>query len=95
MKKRLKKIPRFKNEDQERRFWNSHSPLDYEHGPILTGNFFHKLKPSTILTSLRMPAWLMNALRGIANKKDIPAQSLMKLYLSEKVEEELRGSSRR
>lgn len=95
MKKKQKRIPRFKNEDQERRFWATHSPLDYEHGPILTGNLFPRLKPSTVLTSLRMPAWLMNALRGIANKKDIPAQSLMKLYLSERVEEELRASTRR
>ncbi len=91
MKKKLKKVPRFKNEDHEREFWAEHSPLDYEHGPVLVGSLFPNLKPSTVLTSLRLPAWLMSALKGIANKKDIPTQSLMKIYLSEKVEEEMRS----
>jgi len=95
MKKKPRKIPRFKSEDQERKFWATHSPLDYEHGPPAVGNLFPNLKPSTVLTSLRLPAWLMNALKGIANKKDIPAQSLMKMYLSEKVQEEIRSSFKR
>ena len=95
MKKKLKNIPKFRTEDQEREFWARHSPLDYEHGPTLHGRLFPNLKPSTVLTSIRLPAWLMNALKSIANKNDVPTQSLMKMYLSEKVEAELRSSSRR
>lgn len=94
-KKKLKKIPKFKSEDQEREFWAKNSPLDYEHGQVLRGNLFPNLKPTTVLTSIRLPAWLLNSLKGIANKRDVPTQSLMKMYLAEKVEEELRASARR
>ena len=95
MKKKLKKIPKFKHEDEEREFWANNSPLDYVHGEALRGNLFPNLKPTTVLTSIRLPAWLLDNLKGIANKRDIPAQSLMKMYLAEKVEEELRTSARR
>ncbi len=95
MNKKLKKVPRFKNEEQERNFWAKHSPLDYEHGPVFVVHSFPKLKPSTVLTSIRLPAWLMAELRLIANKRDVPAQSLMKMYLAEKVEEELHTASHR
>ncbi|MDE3057235.1 MAG: hypothetical protein KGJ59_04690 [Bacteroidota bacterium] len=91
----LKKAPRFKNEDEERVFWAKHSPLDYEHGPVLRGNLFPNLKPTTVMTSIRLPLWLQTSLKTIANKKDVPVQSLMKMYLSEKVEEEMRSASRR
>ncbi len=95
MKKRLRKIPEFNNEDEEREFWAKHSPLDYEHGPVLVVRSFPNLKPSTVLTSIRLPLWLMAELKGIANKRDIPTQSLMKMYLAEKVEEERRSNIRR
>jgi len=93
--KKLKKIPKFKNEDEERQFWAKHSPLDYEHGPILRGNLFPNLKPTTVMTSLRLPEWMLERIKQLANKRDIPAQSLMKMYLAEKLEEELRLSSNR
>jgi predicted DNA binding CopG/RHH family protein len=90
-KKKLKKIPTFKNEDEEREFWATHDTTEYHDLSKAVRVSFPNLKPSTVLTSIRLPAWLMNALKGIANKKDVPAQSLMKMYLSEKVEEEMRS----
>lgn len=94
-KKKLKKIPRFRNEDEEREFWATHDTTEYVDITKAVRVSFPNLKPSTVLTSLRLPAWLMVSLKRIANKKDIPTQSLMKMYLSEKVEEEIRASSHR
>ncbi len=94
-KKNLKKVPKFKNEDEERKFWAIHDTTEYFDLSKAVRVSFPNLKPSTVLTSIRLPAWLLNSIKGIANKKDVPAQSLMKMYLAEKVEEELKTSLRR
>jgi len=94
-KKKLKIVPKFKNEDEEREFWAVHDTTEYFDLSKAVRVSFPNLKPSTVLTSIRLPAWLMFELKRIANKKDIPAQSLMKIYLAEKVEQENRASSRR
>ncbi|MDP1678050.1 MAG: BrnA antitoxin family protein [Bacteroidota bacterium] len=94
-KKNLKKVPKFKNEDDERKFWATHDTTEYYDLSKAVRVSFPNLKPSTVLTSIRLPAWLLNSIKGIANKKDVPAQSLMKMYLAEKVEEELKTSLRR
>ncbi len=94
-KKNLKKVPKFKNEDEEREFWATHDTTEYFDLSKAVRVSFPNLKPSTVLTSIRLPAWLLNSIKGIANKKDVPAQSLMKMYLAEKVEEELKTSLRR
>lgn len=93
-KKKLKKIPKFRNEDEEREFWATHDTTEYVDATNAVRVSLPNLKPSTVLTSIRLPAWLMSSLKRIANEKDIPTQSLMKLYLSEKVKEEMRSLSR-
>ena len=92
MKKQLKPIPKFKNEDEEREFWATADTSEYFDwdNPIVNPSF-PNLKPSTKVVSIRVTQSLLEALKELANKKDVPYQSLMKVYLSEKVEEELQS----
>ena len=92
MKKQLKPIPKFKNEDEERDFWATADTSEYFDwdNPIVNPSF-PNLKPSTKVVSIRVTQSLLEALKELANKKDVPYQSLMKVYLSEKVEEELQS----
>ena len=88
-----KKIPKFKNEDEEREFWATQSPLDY----FDVGNFkrasFPKLKPSLKSISIRLFEDMLAELKTIANKKDVPYQSLAKIYLSRQIALERSSSS--
>ncbi len=84
-----KKIPNFSSEQDEQDFWAKHDStpyLDWKKGQI---GIFAQLKPSTKTISLRLPASLLDALRLLANKKDVPYQSLMKLFLAERLKEEM------
>ena len=85
---KLKKIPRFKNEEQERQFWSDNDSAEYVDYSKTEQASFPDLHPTTKSISIRLPVYLMNRLKEIANKRDIPYQSLIKLYLSEKVEAE-------
>jgi len=85
--KKLKKIPTFKNEDEERNFWASANITDYFDTRKAQRVVFPNLKLSTESISLRLPSHLLARIKEIANKKDVPYQSLMKIFLSEKVEE--------
>lgn len=88
MRKKLKTIPRFKNEDQEREFWADHDATDYfDFGDSINLNLIN-LKPSTKSVTIRLPESLLYSLKTLANKKDVPYQSLMKIFLAEKVNEE-------
>ncbi|MCH7641110.1 BrnA antitoxin family protein [Patescibacteria group bacterium] len=92
-KKRLKSIPKFKNEDEERDFWvkaDSSEYFDWDN-PIELD--LSKLKPSTESISLRLPGYLLRRIKELANAKDVPYQSLMKIFLAERVEKELRAKS--
>ncbi|MEX0617189.1 MAG: BrnA antitoxin family protein [Candidatus Woykebacteria bacterium] len=90
--KKLKQLPKFKNEDGERDFWAKHDFIDYfDVDKVIVNPSFPNLKPSTQTISIRLTQSLLNALKELANKKDVPYQSLMKMYLSEKVEEELQS----
>ncbi len=85
-----KVIPRFENEDRERDFWvreDSAEYIDWSKGKRVV---FPRLKPSTKTISVRLPETLLEDLRYLANKLDVPYQSLLKVYLAERVEEELR-----
>jgi predicted DNA binding CopG/RHH family protein len=86
--KKLKKIPKFKNEDEERKFWAKHDSTDYVDWSKAKFVTFPNLKPSVKSISLRLPESMVNELKVLANKKDVPYQSLMKIYLSEKIKEE-------
>ncbi|MEA3369367.1 MAG: BrnA antitoxin family protein [Candidatus Ratteibacteria bacterium] len=83
------RIPKFRNEDEERKFWNSHDSTEYIDWSKAKDMTLSNLKPSVISISIRLPEIMVEELKLIAHKKDIPYQSLMKLYISEKVEEEL------
>lgn len=92
-KRQIKLIPKFKNEDEERDFWASADTTQYfdlDH-PIELD--LSKLKPSTESISLRLPGFLLFRIKELANKRDVPYQSLMKIFLAERVERELNKSS--
>jgi predicted DNA binding CopG/RHH family protein len=86
--KQINKIPRFKNEDEERAFWSTHSPLDFLEDLEPVELQFPNLKPTTRTISIRLPEWMIVQLKTLANKKDIPYQSLVKVFLGEKIKEE-------
>lgn len=92
--KKLRKIPKFKNEDMERKFWDAHDLTDYFDMSRAERVFFPNLKPSTESISLRVPQSLLFEIKGLANRQDVPYQSLIKIFLSEKVEQ-LKAKSRR
>ena len=89
-RKSLRKIPKFENEDEEREFWatrDSTAHVDWRRARAAT---FPNLKPSTKTISLRLPETLLESLKMLANKRDVPYQSLLKIFLAERVEAELR-----
>lgn len=87
--KRLKQIPKFKNEDEEDKFWATHDSTEYvDWTKAVVNPAFPNLKPSTKTITIRVTQSLLDSLKMIANKKDVPYQSLVKVYLNEKVKEE-------
>lgn len=88
MKKKLKQIPIFKNEDEERDFWDTHDTTEYfdMSKPLMLR--FPNLKMSTKIITFRITQSLYEDLKTLANKNDVPYQSLMKMFLAEKVREE-------
>lgn len=89
MKKNQKKIPTFKSEDEERGFWASHSPLDYFEKKKVKRAVFHNLKPSIKTISLRLPEDMLQSLKLLANKHDLPYQSLAKIFLAHQIKREM------
>lgn len=90
-----KKLPEFQSEAQEREFWSSHDSTDYIDWNDGKKLILPNLKPSLKTISLRVPESLIEELKVLANKKDIPYQSLLKMFLAERVEKELRSSSKK
>lgn len=86
---KLKKMPRFKNEDEEREFWAAHDSTEYVDYSKAKKVLFPKLKPSVRTISIRLPESLLDHLKVLANKRDVPYQSLLKMFLMEKVEDEM------
>jgi predicted DNA binding CopG/RHH family protein len=87
MAKKLKPIPTFANEAEERAFWESHDSTDYVDWSKARRVSFPNLKPSTTAISLRVPVSLLERIKIAANKRDVPYQSLIKIWLAEKVDE--------
>ncbi len=85
-----KNMPKFKSETQEREFWHTHDSTEYIDWSNAEKVILPKLKPSLKTISLRLPETLLNELKLLANKKDVPYQSLLKVFLSERVQAELR-----
>ena len=84
------RIPKFKSEDEERTFWASHDSADYVNWKKQKKAIFSNLKPSVKAISLRLPESMLEELRLLANKKDVPYQSLLKVFLSERIAQEFR-----
>jgi len=84
-----KKVPMFNNEDEEREFWTTHDSTEFIDWSKAKRAIFPNLKPSTKTISLRLPESIIAALKLLANKRDVPYQSLLKVFLAEKVAEEL------
>jgi len=88
--KNKKNIPQFKSEDEERAFWakqDSAHYIDWENAERLV---LADLKPSTRSISIRLSVAMLNEIRLLANKKDIPYQSLIKMFLAERVQKEIK-----
>ena len=94
-KKNLKVLPTFSSEEQERNFWARKDSADYLDWTKAQRVVFPNLKPSLRTISLRLPVTLIARLKLLANKRDVPYQSLLKSFLAERVRKEMeaRGGS--
>lgn len=86
--KQIKRIPKFKNEDEEREFWTTHDTTEYLESFEPVDLYFPNLKPTTKTISIRLPESMIIQLKKLANKRDVPYQSLLKILLGEKLREE-------
>lgn len=86
MSKPTKTVPTFKSESEERQFWETDDSIDYVDWSNAERVRLPNLKPSTAAISLRLPVSLLERIKIAANKRDMPYQSLIKVWLSEKVE---------
>ncbi|MEJ2627667.1 MAG: BrnA antitoxin family protein [bacterium] len=87
-----KEIPRFKNEEEETEFWATHDSSEYIDWSQSKSLSLPKLKPTLKTISLRLPETIIEELKFLANKRDVPYQSLLKMFLAERVEQELHKS---
>ncbi len=85
MKKQLKAIPEFADEEEERRFWEQSDSSDYLDWNKAQSVVMPNLKPTTKTISLRLPQHLLDSLKAAANARDVPYQSLIKVWLQEKL----------
>ncbi len=86
-----KKVPEFQSEDEERNFWATHDSTEFVDWKRSKKTVLPNLKPSVKTISLRLPESMLEELKLLANKRDVPYQSLMKVFLSERIREELKG----
>ena len=84
-----KNIPEFKTEEEEREFWATHDSSEYIDWSKSNTITLPKLKPTLKTISIRLPETLIEELKFLAHKNDVPYQSLMKIFLAEKIKEEL------
>jgi len=87
-----KKIPKFKSENEEREFWSHTDSTEYVDWKNSKRMTLPNLKPSLKTISLRLPQSMLEELKLLANKKDVPYQSLLKIFLAERIEKELKSS---
>ena len=86
----MKKIPEFASEAEERRFWQTHDSAEYMDWSAAEAVVLPELKPSTRSISLRLPESMLEQLKLLAHKRDVPYQSLVKVFLAERLKAELR-----
>lgn len=86
MSKKRKKTPEFRNESEERAFWETHDSSDYVDWNKAESVLFPNLKPTTKSISIRLPVGLLEQIKVAAHKRDVPYQSLIKMWLAEKTD---------
>lgn len=89
-----KKIPDFKTEDEERRFWATADSTEYVDWQSGKRRKLIRLKPSLRTISLRLPVSMIEDLKVLANRRDVPYQSLLKVFLAERLARERRTLTR-
>lgn len=82
-------IPKFTSENEERKFWTTHDSSDYIDWTHTADTKLPKLRPSLKTISIRLPEKMIDELKILANKRDVPYQSLMKIFLAERVAKEI------
>ena len=85
----IKPIPNFASEDEERDFWANHDSTEFVDWSNARRSTLRNLKPSTKTISIRLPESLLDELKLLANRRDVPYQSLLKVFLAERVDKEL------
>lgn len=85
----MKRLPKFKNEAEERRFWQTHDSTEYVDWSSAEKTILADLKPSTKSISLRLPESMLEQLKLLAHKQDVPYQSLVKMFLAERLRSEM------
>ncbi len=88
-----KAVPEFQTEDDEREFWASHDSTEFVDWRSAPRRKFPNLKPTLRTISLRLPVSMIEDLKILANKRDVPYQSLLKVFLAERLKKELRRAS--
>src|SRR5881409_2181705 len=88
-----KAVPTFSSEAEERKFWETHDASPFVDWGKARVAIFPNLKPSTETISLRLPAALLAELKALANKRDVPYQSLLKVFLAERIDHETRSAA--
>lgn len=90
--KKLKEVPAVRSEDEEREFWANADSTEYIDWQSADVAVLPNLKPTTRSISLRISESMLDQIRLIANKRDVPYQSLIKMFLKDRIKEELNGS---
>jgi predicted DNA binding CopG/RHH family protein len=85
-----KPIPRFQSEEEEQEFWAEHDSTEYVNWSAARPVSLANLQPSTKTISLRLPEHMLEELKLLANKRDVPYQSLLKVFLAERIASELK-----
>jgi len=85
MSKQPKPLPNFANEAEERLFWETHDSTEYLDWSKARKVVLPNLKPTTKTISLRLPQHLLDSIKAAANARDVPYQSLIKVWLQEKL----------
>lgn len=93
MANQTEQVPKFESEDQERDFWARHDSVGYVDWSKATPVKLPHLKPTTKSISIRVPESLLDDLKIMANKRDVPYQSLLKMILAEWIDDERRAES--
>jgi predicted DNA binding CopG/RHH family protein len=85
-----KALPKFKNEDSERQFWAKHDSADFIDWRGAKRVTLPSLRPSSQTISLRLPKPMLDRLKLLANKRDVPYQSLLKMFVADRLAAELK-----